>query len=153
MPFAAIGYVAICAVGGIAAIVYSLVQRRQLRASESWVPSMARVTKSGLVVAASSDSTEYGVAVTYEYSVDGVAFSGKQIRFGSRSYVRRKSAQAELDRYPLNSNVPVYFNPANPQEAVLVREAPANKLYFAMGILALGLALGITVFSTIKGTR
>lgn len=150
MPFAAIGYVVICALAGAATLGYSLVQKRRLRASESWVPSTAKVTKSDLVVATSSDSTEYRVSLAYEYLVDGTPYVGQRIGFGPRSFVRKKSAQAELDRYPLNANVPVYFDPANPKEAVLVREAPFNRLYFVVGILSLVLAAGIVVFSAVR---
>jgi hypothetical protein len=46
-----------------------------------------------------------------------------------------------------------HFNPESPSEAVLVREAPSNVLYFVMGIGLLALAAVIVVWTAIRSGR
>ena len=47
----------------------------------------------------------------------------------------------------MNSTVVVYVSPDRPDDAVLVRAAPYNTLYFVMGLLMVGLALAIVIFT------
>jgi len=137
MSFAAAGYLAICAVVGVGIIAYSLVQRSRLRASQAWPVATGTITKAVLEEHGSSDSAEYSVSVLYEYEVNGVRYTGRRVGFGRRGYARKKNAQAQLDRYPLNSSVMVFFNPAKPEEAVLEREAPFTTLYLIVGVVSL----------------
>ena len=149
MPGASIGYMAICLIAGIAMIAYSIHQRSRLRASESWRHTTGTITRSDLLRKDSTDSAEYHVSVLYDYLVNGVRHTGKRIEFGSRGFARKKRAESELAKYPVNSNVVVYFNPEKADEAVLVRSAPYNTLYLILGMLLLVLALGIIVFSAL----
>jgi hypothetical protein len=127
---------------GIALIAYSLYQRSQLRESERWIPSRATITKAELLTSNTTDSVEYRILVVSEYAANEASYTGQRIGFGPRSYLRKKRAQIELERYPVSGTVVAYFNPET-EEAVLVREAPSNILYLAMGISLLGLAAGI----------
>jgi uncharacterized membrane protein len=142
---AAIGYLSICVVVGIALIVYSLIQRNRVKASRSWQTAMGTIVKAEVVEGRSTDSVEYSVSVAYDYVVNGVRCTGKRIGFGARSYIRKKKAQEQLERYPVNSSVTVYFNPEKPEESILVREAPYTTLNLAIGIAILGLAVLIVV--------
>jgi hypothetical protein len=150
MTVEATGYLVICVVVGIALIAYSFYQRSRLRESESWVQTTATITKAELMTSNTTDSVEYRILVVYEYVANGVSYTGKRIGFGPRSYLRKKRAQIELERYPVSGMVVAYFNPEKPEEAVLVREAPSNILYLAMGISLLGLAAGIVLWTAIR---
>jgi hypothetical protein len=147
---AATGYLVICVIAGIALIGFSLYQRNRLRASENWVPSTATIAKAELLTSNTTDSVEYRISVVYEYAANGITYSGQRIGFGPRSYLRKKRAQAELERYPVSGTVVAYFNPEKPEEAVLVREAPSNVLYLVMGICLLGLAVAIVIWTAIR---
>jgi hypothetical protein len=149
----ATGYLVICVVVGIAMIAYSFFQRSRLRASETWVPITATIAKAELLTSATTDSSEYRISVAYEYVANGVSYTGKRIGFGPRSYIRKKRAQAELERYPVSGTVTAYFDPENPAEAVLVREAPSNMLYLVMGICMLAFAAGIVVWTSIRAAH
>jgi hypothetical protein len=150
MTTEATGYLVICVIVGIAMIAYSLFQRSRLRASASWVPVTATIVKAELLTSATTDSSEYRISLAYEYEANGVRYTGKRIGFGPRSYIRKKRAQAELEKYPVTCTVTVYFDPENPGEAVLVREAPSNILYLVMGICLLAFAAGIVVWTSIR---
>jgi len=144
------GYMVICVVAGVALIAYSLFQRSRLRASGSWVPITATIAKAELLTSATTDSAEHRISVAYEYVANGVRYTGERIGFGPRTYLRKKRAQVELERYPVGCTVTAYFNPENPGEAVLVREAPSNILYLVMGSCLLALVAGIVVWTSIR---
>jgi hypothetical protein len=131
-------------------IVFSLRQRSRLRASENWPAITGTITQAGIVESRSSDSTEYNLHVSYEYLVNGSTYIGKRIEFSRRGYARKKNAQAQLEQYPVNSTVVVYVSPDRPDDAVLVRAAPYNTLYFVMGLLMVGLALAIVIFTAAR---
>jgi hypothetical protein len=134
-------------------ICYSIYQRNRLRASQSWVPATATILKAELLTSAASDSTEYRILLAYEYESNGVRYTGKRIGFGPRGYARKKRAEAELQLYPVGGTVTAYFDPENPGEAVLVREAPSNVLYLVMGIGLLSLSAAIVVWTSIRAGR
>lgn len=147
MSIESTGYVVICAAVGLSLVVYSLHQRRRLRASESWPQTAGSILKTELAIDNSGESTEYRPEVLYEYTVDGVRYTGRQIELNRRSYVRRRTAQSRLDKYQIGSSMMVYFNPERPQDAVLERTAPYSTLYLVTGLLLAGLAAGIAIFS------
>jgi hypothetical protein len=62
--------------------------------------------------------------VRYSYTVNESEYSSERIDFGSqRSHNTRSGADNFLTRYPVGAEVDVYYDPAEPWEAVLVREA------------------------------
>lgn len=150
MPLEVTGYTSILVVFGVAAILFSLYQRKKMRASENWPQVTGTITKVDLVQDIDRDSAEYSVYVLYEYVVNDSRHTGNRIELNRRSYVRKKSAQARFEEYPVNSSVVVYFNPANPGEAVLVRSAPHNILYLVLGILSLGLSSVIVLHYALR---
>jgi hypothetical protein len=61
----------------------------------------------------------------------------------------RKVAEVS-NRYAVGVIVPVYYNPANPQESCLERETPLSNLTTIIGILLLVIAAcGLCVFGTL----
>jgi hypothetical protein len=145
-----IGYLVICAVAGLAIICYGLYQRARQRASDHWQQTVGTIRSAKLLDTNATDSAEYRVAVTYEYEVNGARYAGKRIEFGTRGYARKKRAQEQFARYAVNSNVVVFFDPAEPAEAVLVRETPNFALHMTLGIAMLVLVVGIVVYRQIR---
>jgi len=126
---------------GAGLLVGGIYRRNRLAASQSWPRTTGTVTSGSVVREYSSDSTGYSVALTYEYVAKGVRYTGKRIGFSRRAYSRKSRAQAELDRYPVNSGVIVYFNPGKPADAVLVRESPDSIVLIICGIALLGIVM------------
>ena len=78
----------------------------------------------------------------------GQEYKGDKITFGfTQGYGRYAKAQAALASYPLGAQVNVYYDPANPADAVLERKAGGNTLAMVLGIilLAISLCLGCPV--------
>jgi hypothetical protein len=137
----------LCVLFGAGVIVYVQYQRAKLRESESWRQVTGTITKSQVDV---DDSVEgpacHSCDVAYEYEVNNRRYTGKRIEFGQRSFFRVKNVEKYLRvHYPLNARVPVFYDPQNPAEAVLVRHVPSGTLWLWIGIASLvfGVVAGI----------
>jgi len=124
---------------GAGLLIAGIYQRNRVATSQSWPQTSATVTGGSIVTETSNDSTGYSVSLNYEYFANGVKYTGKRIGFTRRVFSRRHRAHAELERYPVDAVVTVYFNPAKPSEAVLVRSAPDSIVLIVMGIVLLGI--------------
>lgn len=113
-------------------VVYGTVLGKKAEASLDWPHVMGKVTRA--LLERDSDGSDYSAVVEYDYSVNGVRYRGKRLRFGGW-YQKKALALAELDAYPQGSEVPVFYNPNKPSDAVLLREAQGTRLWILLGIL------------------
>jgi hypothetical protein len=67
--------------------------------------------------------TSYGVSFRYRYQVGGSLFEGDRFRYNNApsSSWDREWAESLVAAHPVGSKVQVYYNPANPADAVLDR--------------------------------
>jgi hypothetical protein len=79
------------------------------------------------------DMTKYLPLVQYEYQIDGKTFQGNQLAFQEKSYSSHKKAFALVAAFAAGSPVFVFFDPANPQNAVLERKAHGNNVILVIG--------------------
>ena len=126
---------------GLGALARGLYLQNKLRATQNWQQTTGTLTKAEIVSLPSADSTDFSIRVQYEYSVNGARYTGKRIGLSGGQYSRKKRAERELERYPVNSSVVVYFDPEKPADAVLVREAPDRVIYIVGGIVMLGIVV------------
>jgi hypothetical protein len=129
------------AVVGCGLLAAGLYQKRQLRASQDWLQVTGTITKADLLRDTGADSNGYCVSVLYDYTVNGIAHAGNRIAFRKRWYVRKKRALAELERYLVNSSVPVYYDPEKPANAVLARESQDVPILIVSGVALLGIVV------------
>ena len=124
--------------------------RKQAGASQSWPSTIGQITEAHVNRSTSTDSEgdtsySYSPAVLYTYQVAGQTHSGKNITFGfTTGYGNSSKAEAVIARYPIGSQVTVYYDPANPGEAVLERKAGGSTASLVLGIifLVVGLCIG-----------
>jgi hypothetical protein len=135
---------------GILVIVLSIRSRKKAEVSLAWPSVSGKVLKAeveqGESIADEDGMTRtiYYPSVEYEYEVGGQVFTGKKISFGAtQTYSSNAKAAAELAQYPLGKPVPVYYDPADPGQAVLVRKAKGSTLGMIVGIIFLLLSLCI----------
>jgi hypothetical protein len=129
LPFAGttMGNVALIAlpmVVMVAAMVINAVLK--VRRASSWAQAPGRVIRSQMAVRRPPDGNEIGTvtnvpAVTYSFSVEGVTYQGTRVSLGE---ISGKYAQEALARYPAGASVTVFYDPADPGDCVLEREAP-----------------------------
>jgi hypothetical protein len=122
-------------------------RRNQVQASLNWLQAPGTVTSGTIAVIKGDDSTGYAPEVTYSYVVNGTGHTGKRIRFNRRQYMLKSRAQKELDRYPVNTGVIVYFDPVSPGDAVLIRETTDSTGLTVGGIVIFIFAVVLTLWS------
>jgi hypothetical protein len=128
-------------VGGIL-LALGVNNYRDGEATKSWESTSARVLSADVRedVDTKRDSngrsrtrTTYKPVIRYEYMVDGNSYQGNRIRFGDYQGGEDRAYDA-INRYPAGSNVPVYYDPANPGDAVLEQGADQTGVYLFGGI-------------------
>jgi len=63
--------------------------------------------------------TQHQAKVTYTYRVDGVHYESSQISHSGNPSGIKWLASRIVNRYPVGKEVTVYYNPKNPEKAVL----------------------------------
>jgi hypothetical protein len=77
-------------------------------------------------------------AVEYEFSVSDRTYRGARIAIGDDS--GGANIEATLARYPVNKNVTVYYEPADPNNCVLERDVPKGLASGCLAMLAIAAA-------------
>jgi hypothetical protein len=101
---------------------------RKAGVSKYWTETMGQVVSSGIEPRTGRSqhgyTTAYYPVVVYTYDAMGQRFQSSRINFGAEmGYGYTGWAQNIVNKFPVGSAVPVYFNPENPPEAVLTRSA------------------------------
>ena len=98
--------------------------RRRMNIVSKWPSVTGTVLTSMLEVRNSEDGTVNYPLVQYGYQVGGQTFQGSRIAPGME--VGGSGAGKVIARYPVGTQVPVFYNPQNPSDAVLEHKAPAQ---------------------------
>lgn len=69
--------------------------------------------------------------IRYKYAVDGKEYEHNKVAFFHIQNTSSADAQKVTDKYPKGAKVTVYYNPQNPQEALLELESPRHMLIIA----------------------
>ena len=81
-------------------------------------------------------SISYTPKVEYTYDVGDQVFTGEKLSFGfTTRYGNQTKAEAQLAHYPEGSQVTVYYDPSNPEEAVLERKPTGTSTMLVLGII------------------
>ena len=147
MPFAKTIAMASSALIGGCLLIYGVFQRRRVALSREWPQTIGTITQASVVRDTGPDSQGYAISLVYEYTVDGRRFTGTRIGFRQRWYARKKRAELEARRYPVSAAVAVFYDSANPRDAVLNRESADSGILIASGIGLLILAIAGTFFA------
>lgn len=141
---------------GVLMIILSQRDKKKAQASLSWPAAMGKIVAAEVKAGQSMEdedgysSTVYYPEIRYEYQVGGETYSSNRLAFGSRqSYGKQQKAAEGLLKYPVGDEVTVYYDPANPQEAVLEQSASNAKTGLVVGIILL--VIGLCSFLGIIG--
>ncbi len=91
------------------------------RRSTAWPTASGRITQAQVASTRDSEGrTLYYPDIRYSYDVDGTTYQGNRLRAGSRAHLATQDAARQtVERFTGMSDVLVYYDPANPQNAAL----------------------------------
>jgi hypothetical protein len=103
-------------------VVAVLVKRMEVRRAATWPSAMGRIVRSENEERRHSNEADQvtvtSVAVVeYEFTVAGRAWRGSRVSIGETA-----NTDATLKRYPVGTIVEVFYDPADPRNAVLERD-------------------------------
>lgn len=122
---------------GVVSAVTITASIRDARASASWPSVPGQVSESTVEESSSGTSRSFKASVRYDYAVDGRTYTNHAIGFSDSGGADRAGAEGVTAKYPNKSAVTVYYNPTDPQNAVLER-GTSTRVY-AMALLPPGL--------------
>lgn len=124
-------------------IVALVVKLLEVRRAKRWPETTGKVVANGVLsTRQEADSGRLGETVVkneplveYEYRVDGKTYRNRRITIGEKT--SGHELEAILARYPHGATVTVYYDPANPQTAVLERDLFTMQMWAGFGCLML----------------
>jgi hypothetical protein len=134
----------------IGVFVVVLRARRKVRSSQNWLSTNGHVQMSYIEPRTSHSSeggtsTSYYPVVLYEYIVNGQRYQSNRIRFGMEvGYGWTQPAQNLVNKYPAGSVPQVFYNPADPTDAVLERTASTSNRVLTCVVIVIILTLVFT---------
>ncbi len=89
------------------------------RVSASWPTTSGQIAYSEVRIDRDEDGTTYHADVTFDYVVDDRRYSADTVNFGEYGSSNRRHAEEIVAQYSVGQAVTVYYNPAEPETAVL----------------------------------
>ncbi len=104
------------ALGLILAGLYTM---RESSRSRGWLKTGGTIVSSTVTEFNGKSGRTYRPMVMYAYTVGAVRYMSSRINFGQLATSRRGSAEGYVTRYPAGRRVDVYYDPQDPEHAVL----------------------------------
>ena len=101
--------------------------------------TMGQVTHSEMTVH-HGKGTSYGVNIQYRYEVNGHSYSGSRFRYGTTSSDYGSALEA-VNAHQVSTQTRVYFNPANPEEAVLSPDVEGSDLMLLLFLMPFNMVM------------
>ncbi|MFN8373767.1 MAG: DUF3592 domain-containing protein [Anaerolineae bacterium] len=129
------------------ALLYFMQQRR-VRAAEHWSVTLGEIVASEVRAhTGRRGNVSYTPLIVYEYEVTGQRYRGERVNFGlGMASGVRSWAEEKVTQYAVGSRVEVYYDPGDPANAVLEKQASMSKSvrYVAL-FTVLGSAIALLV--------
>lgn len=99
-----------------------LVKQGEAQSAAGWTKTRARILQSGMAKELRYDKEVTVPRVEYEYTVGFHKFRGRKVSVAE--LVVGPDAKAMMARFPVGASVPAYYDPADPNRALLERDLP-----------------------------
>ncbi len=127
--------IAVFVVVGIGLAIWGWSVLQNARVSESWPTTDGQILSSNVREDRDEDGTSYFGDVTFGYFVDDISYTSDTVSFGQYGG-ERDHAEEIVARYPAGSGVTVYYDPADPETAVLEPGVTwSSYMLLGMGVL------------------
>jgi len=131
---------------GVFLIYRTRKNKQQADASLGWPSTPGQILAADVQHGVSTDSDgdrrdSYSPRVRYSYHANNADYTGDKLGFGFvTGYGSESKARAALMKYPIGGQVTVYYDPADPGNAVLERKAGGSTAGLILGIVFLAVA-------------
>jgi hypothetical protein len=133
-------------VAGVAVGLFAGRDVVEARKTESWTEMQGTVLSSEVVYnpgGVNNSPESWSPEVTYEYEVGGRVYTSGRVRIGGLSYSGRGTADRMIDGLPKMGPVTLFYDPGDPEKAVLVQGTDSGDktigLLIAGGLIFLGI--------------
>lgn len=107
-------------------IISDIIRREQ---AQSYPSTRGTVIRSVIKETGSSDDTTYSPEIDFTYPVNGKTYSSNTYRYGQVGSSQRSHADSVVAQYVVGQQVVVYYNPADPTDAILDRDTQGMDLF------------------------
>lgn len=132
----------ISAIIGLALTILGSVKFKNASETNRWPITKGTVTSSEV-----GGATKYYPSVIYTYIVDSTVYTSNRISSMNFNTKNRSVVEEVLKKYPMDSEIKVYYNSADPSEALLKTGInTGNILLLAFGIIVLAIPIFSVLF-------
>lgn len=133
---------------GVGLLLFGNSQRKQGNASQSWPTTTGTILSTTLSQQSRRNSqgyhdVTYAPTVEYTYEVNGNSYRSDKINAGWTVSYDLGNAQNKINQYQPGARITVYYNPANPADAVLETKSAASNIFMIAGSIVLVLTVFI----------
>lgn len=120
---------------------------REYNDSQDWTTTDGVVRVVAVRTLVDDDDVFYVPDIQYDYEVDNVIYENDRLSFDNRPYEQEENAlEAAQEDYEVGQTVTVYYNPDDPEQAVLERTTNWSAV-----ILLSAAGVGFVLFSILIG--
>ena len=118
---------------GIVFAIWGGMAVMEARSATDWPETQGEVTGSRVIHTINSNQKSkkqwyYQAEIKYRYEVDGLEYISDRLDFGTykHKYKSEVYPTGTTNKYPVGKNVTVYYDPIDPEQAVISREVKMN---------------------------
>lgn len=129
--------------------IIGIVNRNKAQKAGRWPSVQGKVIEARLEERTSPDPEDFSMAnfrpvITYQYKVNGKVYNSNKTGVIPMNY-DQKTAQKKLDAFPLGSALTVYYNPENPEDALLNPTKNTANIFLIIGVVSLVISCVMTI--------
>lgn len=134
-------------VAGVIMIIFGIRNRKKGTESQEWPRVTGTITNVNISKDTDTDAegfttVTYKPEIEYQYEIGGNQFTSTRVSFGgTRTYNSYKKAEEATAKYPLDGAISVFYNPQQPEEAVLEQGTKGTMALIIAGIVFLGISM------------
>ncbi|MCX6055191.1 MAG: DUF3592 domain-containing protein [Chloroflexi bacterium] len=136
---------------GLVFLVRAFLARQKTKIAQSWPTASGKIMESTVEEDSNRSATgkveiAYLPIIKYEFRAGGKIYIGDRVVFGHPHFDYLTACNIR-DRFVVNSEIPVYYNPVNPSEAVLSPKSTVGMLSWIPGAFFIVAAILIGIIS------
>lgn len=155
----------ILAIIGIVWIIATIVTNGKLNSATGWYLTNATITNSvaqpviqatdytsvqASQIQLNNTTSSYIPRIVYTYTINGKNYQSNQVFYGVEQILNSSQIIPFMDKYRVGTTIPIYYNPANPQQAYIILSAHASYWGIILGIILILIAIWLYYYDRIK---